>query len=164
LLQRSTDFCENQIPKMSKIFVSGAVLLPHRTHDSREIHPLAYSIRQQWPGTEDDILPIAHAHITYPPLRASPPFSPSARTLLTNSSKNTTRRNSYLSTTLLAHCRMAASSPSHLPHQVSRDHTPHLHTFSHPHTPLNDIHNHHAGHTPGGGGEKTPKNLWRGWI
>jgi hypothetical protein len=63
-------------------------------------------------------------------------------------------------THILAQFRLhTIQSMRHLPHQVSHGHTPHL-PFPHLHTPMNDIHNQQARHTPpgGGGGSKEPQD------
>jgi hypothetical protein len=69
---------------------------------------------------------------------------------------------SHPCTTPYAHCPMATSSPTCIPHQIPQDLSPRLHTL-HLLTPLIARRHHPASHTPRGR-VKPPNALGRGWI
>jgi hypothetical protein len=161
-------FKQFQLTPRSKIFtyrgmeiLHGPQPLPQSSIDSRILQPLANAIGQDWPYTAVSIFPHRHEsqrhtsliHHFQSYLPSHPPYKPTWQAHL----KNTTRHDTPPRTAPFAHGPMAALSPSHTPHPISHDRTPHLHTL-HPCTPLIARYHPHAPHTPRGVGSKNPQH------
>jgi hypothetical protein len=140
--------------------------LPHRTHDSQQIHPLANAFCRHCPGTEVDILPIVVSRTGTPPTSTIA----SLTSLLT---LRTDPPNKLISKTQLDIPRILAQLHLHIVQWLhhllliyrikSRPTTRRTFPFcTHTRPRLTSTITTHD--TLPGGGVKTPNTLWKGWI